>query len=358
MTIGESRTPEDSIRVKLISRFPPEHWEHQLPHGNSRWGRCEFVFQRNARDYDWLVVYDDIPPLKGEPKSSGSEKLACAASNSILVTTEPSSIKIYGSDFTRQFGAVLTSQEAWALPHPQRIYSQPALHWFYGVGSQRIIPFDEIESHPPASKSHDLSMVFSPKTMRHTLHRRRNQFMLHLMAQLPQMDVFGRGALPLDDKADALDAYRYHVAIENFIGPHHWTEKLADAFLGLTLPIYCGCPNAAEYFPPDSFIAIDIRDPDAAVRTITDAIANNEYEKRLPAITEARRRVMREYNLFAVLAREITRLHRPDSRSEERKLVLSRHAVRQSSPAAAVRDIFGKLRGRLVHLGRGISGGL
>jgi len=346
------------IRVKLISRFPPAHWLHQLPHGSNRWDRCEFLFQRDAREYDWLVVYDDIPPEAGKPKSSASEILACAPSNSMLVTTEPSSIKIYGSDFTRQFGAVLTSQEAWALPHPHRIYSQPALHWFYGVGSTHVIPFDEIESRPPASKTRDLSMVFSPKSMRHTLHWRRNEFMQHLMSQMPEMEVFGRGARPLDDKAEALDDYRYHVAIENFIGPHHWTEKLADAFLGMTLPFYCGCPNAAEYFPQDSFIPIDIRDPDAAVRTITDAIANNEYEKRLPAILEARRRVMQEYNLFAVLTREITRLHRPDSGFEEVKLVLSRHAVRQSSPAAAVRDIFGKLRGRLVHLGQGIIGRL
>jgi hypothetical protein len=344
-----SQNPEALIRVKLISRFPPAHWLHQLPHGSNRWDRCEFLFQRDAREYDWLVVYDDIPPGEGKPKSSASEILPCAASNSILVTTEPSSIKIYGSDFTRQFGAVLTSQEAWALPHPRRIYSQPALHWFYGVGSTRVVPFDEIESCPPASKTRDLSMVFSPKSMRHTLHWRRNEFMQHLMSQIPEMDVFGRGARPLDDKAEALDDYRYHVAIENFIGPHHWTEKLADAFLGMTLPFYCGCPNAAEYFPQDSFIPIDIHEPDAAVRTVREAISNHEYEKRLPAILEARRLVMRKYNLFAVLDREIGRMHRPDSGFVQGQLILSRHAVRRSSPAAAVRDIYGKLRGRLMH---------
>jgi hypothetical protein len=341
--------PQDTIRVKLISRFPPEHWAHQLPHGDCRWRRCEFLFRRDASDYDWLAVYDDIPPEAGKPKSSGREELACPASNSILVTTEPSSIKIYGHDYTGQFGAVLTSQEAWALPHPQRIYSQPALHWFYGVGSKRIVPFDEIESHPPASKTRDLSMVFSPKSMRHTLHWRRNEFMQYLMSQMPEMDVFGRGARPLDDKAEAVDDYRYHVAIENFIGPHHWTEKLADAFLGMTLPFYCGCPNAAEYFPPDSFIPIDIHDPEAAVRTIRNAIADHEYERRLPAILDARRLVMRKYNLFAVLDREISRLHLPDSNSPRGQVILSRHAVRHSSPAAALRDIYGKLRGRLVH---------
>ena len=350
MTQTEPALPGDEIRVKLISRFPAEHWLHQLPHGNGRWGRCNYLFDRDARDYDWLVVYDDIPPGKGETKSRSSEALACAAANSILVTTEPSSIKIYGNDFTRQFGVVLTSQEEWALPHPRRIYSQPALHWFYGVGSQRIVPFDEMESHPASAKTRDLSMVFSPKNMRHTLHWRRHEFMRHLMDNMPEMDVFGRGARPLDDKAEALDAYRYHVAIENYIGPHHWTEKLTDAFLGMTLPFYCGAPNAADYFPAESFIPIDIKDPEDATHIIRQAISNNEYEKRLPAIIEARRRVLFEYNLFAVISREIEKRHHSGSKNSTDHTIYSRHALRKRSWSVSLRDMYGKARARAVHL--------
>lgn len=341
------------IRVKLMSRSPAGHWLHQLPHGNARWGRCEYLFDRDARDYDWLVVYDDIPPGKNETRDGSSEALACAASNSMLVTTEPSSIKTYGNSFTRQFGVVLTSQEEWALPHPQRIYSQPALHWFYGVGAQRIISFDEMASHPPAAKTRDLSMVFSPKSMRHTLHWRRHEFMQRLMVSLPEMDVFGRGARPLDDKAEALDAYRYHVAIENYIGPHHWTEKLADSFLGMTLPFYAGCPNAADYFPSESFIPIDMKDPIGAARIIRQAIMDNEYEKRLPAIVEARRRVLFEYNFFAVVSREIEKRHFPDSQTGDFGVIYSRHALRKKSVLLGLQDMYGKARARAIHLIRG-----
>jgi hypothetical protein len=344
--------PGDMIRVKLISRTSPEEWRHQLPHGSPIWGRCSFIFDRDSRNYDWLVVYDDIPPGAGEAKGQASETLACDAGNSILVTTEPSSIKIYGNDYTRQFGAVFTSQEEWALPHPCRIYSQPALHWFYGVGSRQVVPFDVIAaSAPQEGKARDVSMVFSPKSMRHTLHWRRHEFMKQLMDTLPEIDVYGRGARPLDDKAEALDAYRYHVAIENFIGPHHWTEKLADAFLGLGLPFYCGCPNATDYFPAESFIPLDLQDPEGAARIIRQAISNNEYEKRLPAIIEARRRVLFEYNLFAVISREIERLQ--DSGSQgggERTMIYSRHALRKSSLAVSLRDTYGKVRARAIHL--------
>lgn len=349
----ETDLPGEMIRVKLLSRFPAEHWLHQFPHGSGRWGNCEYLFDRDARDYDWLVVYDDIPPGRGEAGKNGSETLACAASNSILATTEPSSIKIYGDDFTRQFGAVLTSQEAWALPHPQRIYTQPALHWFYGVGSRRIVPFDDIESHPPTVKTRDLSMVFSPKNMRHTLHRQRNEFMLKLMDLLPEMHVFGRGARALDDKAEALDDYRYHVAIENHIGPHHWTEKLADSFLGMTLPFYCGCPNASDYFPAESFIPIDMKDPEGAARIIRQAISDNEYEKRLSAIMEARRRVLHEHNFFALISREIENRHRAGSGNGLHNTIYSRHALRKGNWGVGLRDMYGKVRARAIHLIRG-----
>lgn len=338
------------LRVKFLSRLPTAQWLHQLPHGEPYWGNCRFSFDPLARDYDWLVVYDDIPELPGLARHRAQEALACPREHTLLVTTEPSSIKIYGDDYTRQFGAVLTSQAAWALPHPQRIYSQPALHWFYGIGSQHVIAFDELIA-PPGPKNKTLSMVFSPKSMRHTLHHRRASLMHTLMRRLPEMDVFGRSAPhALDDKAECLRNYRYHLAIENFIGPHHWTEKLADAFLGLALPFYAGCPNAAAYFPEDSFIPIDLRDAEGAVEIIRKALAGNEYEKRLPAIREAKRRVLFDYNLFAVLDREISLRHGTISPALPRTPILSRRTMRASSPAVALRDLAGKLRGRVKHL--------
>ena len=338
------------IRVKFLSRLPATLWLHQFPHNDPRWGKCHFVFDQQAREYDWLVVYDDIPEVPGGTRGQAFEELACASEHTLLVTTEPSSIKIYGQDFTRQFGTVLTSQPEWALPHRQRIFSQPALHWFYGVGSRHVTPFDEMTTLPER-KTKTLSMVFSAKSMRHTLHHRRSALMRGLMQRLPDMDVFGRGTPhALDDKADCLRDYRYHVALENFIGEHHWTEKLADAFIGETLPFYAGCPNAAAYFPEQSFIAIDLRDVNAAVDIIQQAIADNEYEKRLPAIREARRRVLYEYNLFAVLAREIEARHDPAARPAVGLHFQSRRALRAGSIAVAWRDFYGKLRGRVLSL--------
>ena len=340
----------EQIRVKVLSTIPQRYFLHQVPDGNLKWGNCRFSFNTKDREYDWLVVYDDLPASNNEPRSKRHENLACPRAHTMLTTSEPSTIKHFGNAYVRQFGCVLTSQEAWALPHPDRTFSQTGMVWIYGVGEKREIPFSQMVAHPPQDKAYDLSMVFSPKRMRHTLHHRRFNFMQSLMQRLPDMHVYGRGARPLDDKAAALDAYRYSVAIENYIGPHHWTEKLSDAFLGCTLPFYAGCTNATDYFPAESFIPIDIKDPAGAARIIRQAIADGEYEKRLPAIIEARRRVLYEHNFFAVVSREIEKRHRPAPQAAEGVVIYSRHALRRKSVLHGLRNVYGKARALAVHL--------
>lgn len=340
------------IIVKCLNRGsrqnPPTIWVRQFPGGVPTWGRCRFVFDPDERHYDWLTAYDDLPKESEGRSAQGRELLACAREHTLLVTSEPSSIKQYGRRFTAQFGWVLTSQSEAALPHPNAVRSQPGLHWFYGWGKQRILEFDELRDRPPLAKSRAISTVASSKQQRHTLHRQRYLFTGKLKALLPELEVFGHGVRDMDDKAEALDDYRYHVAVENFVGPHHWTEKLADSFLGCTLPFYFGCPNAADYFPEGSFIPIDIFDPPGAARTIRGAIENNEYEKRLPLILEARRRVLYEYNHFAVLSRLIEQRHSPTARVTPGVTLLSRHALRAASPLAALEVVYEKVRGRLA----------
>lgn len=72
-----------------------------------------------------------------------------------------------------------------------------------------------------ADKAHTISTIYSSKRQWHTMHAQRFAFIQRMRELLPEMDVFGRGATPMDDKADALAPYRYHLAVENHIAPHH-----------------------------------------------------------------------------------------------------------------------------------------
>ena len=338
------------IVVKFVAKgMQAKHQDvflRQFPGGSGIWGRCRFVFDPDARDYDWLAVYDDLPPYPDERFSSRVETLACPRRHTLFITMEPSSIKTYGFDFLDQFGVVITSQEPWAITNPQAIRTQPALRWLYGVSSQRLRTWDEMAASPPERKSGKLSAVSSSKKQRNTEHAARYDFTMRLKRAIPDMALYGRGIRPIDDKADALDGFRYHLVIENHIAPHHWTEKLADAFLGLTLPFYYGCPNALEYFPAESFFAIDIREPDAAVRRIGEAIADGEFERRLPAIREARRRVLEEYNLFAVIARHVEQHFDPAAVRGPAARIYSRHRSRSRGLLHALRFGLEHLRTR------------
>lgn len=348
------------LRVKFLAKSsggdPTDYWRRFLPACESRQGDVEFLFRPDCRDYDWLVVYDDLPAVGDERFTLWREELACPRDNTLLITGEPATIKVYGKTFLAQFGHVLTSQEPWAVPHPRPIFSQCGLLWFYGKTHRQTA------AEFPSEKSHVISTVCSAKRQRHTLHALRHEFTRRLAAQLPELEVFGHGHRFIASKAEALDPFRYHLAIENHRAKHHWTEKLADAFLGGCLPIYFGCPNVFEYFPEDSLIPIGLDDFDASLETIRRAIADHAYQKCLPAIREARRLVLEEYSTFPMLARLIPRLHQDGPGPAGAHHILSRHALRRIHPLQCAaygieRIIIGRRarRGRFADLGPGFT---
>lgn len=336
--------PDQKIKVKVLSRLNETEWRRYFPDREAEWGACRFLFAPDERQYDWLVVYNDLPPAGDERFSINRETLACPQNNTLLVTHEPSSIRIYGNDFTGQFGHVLTSQEEWALPHKNRIYSQPALHWYYGREPENLRGWRRMHGAMPA-KSRQIAAVCARKQHMTRTQIARDRFVNKLKSRLPELEIYGRGVRPVADKSEAIDDYYYHLAAENHIGLHHWTEKLADPFLGLALPFYAGCPNAADYFPEESFVPVDIHRDDDAIEIILKVIHDNEYSRRLPAIMEARRRVLEEYNFFAVVSAIIVERHEPGNAANTS--IRSRRAVLSGSPLAAIRYLTFKLHTRI-----------
>ena len=336
-------TDKKPIKVKFVG---DERSPRQFPHGEKKWGNCVFTFDLEEKEYDWIVVYNDFRSADNK----GMEKLSCPPQNSLLITSEPSNITCYDSNYTNQFGYILTSQEKWALDHPHRIFSQPALVWFYGLGyNGKHLDYDHIKANVPLNKTKTIATVCSYRKQKHTLHNRRFKFTQELKKLLPELDIYGHGVQEINDKAQALDDYKYFISIENFRGEHHWTEKLPDPFLGAALQFYYGAPNADEYFPKESFIPIDIFDVQKSVKIIKDAIADNEYEKRLPFILKARELAMDKYNIFAVVSKIIEEKNgQPNNNKKLSAYMKSRRAVYTSSPANALKHVYEKTRQRIM----------
>ena len=313
----------EKIRVKIIARGQHAHpWQAQLPSEGLPSAPCEFVWRADAKNYDWLVVIDDVSRELMTPP----ETLACADEHTLFVTTEPPTITHYGTAFCAQFAHVLTSQPPEALQHPNRIDSHTGNLWFNGHC------FDELEAQPFPRKTKSISTVCSSKKQKHTLHNQRYQFCHWLEQALPELEIYGHGSRYIKNKYDALDPFRFHLAIENYIGRHHWTEKLADAFLSGAFPIYCGCPNIADYFPEDSFLLIDLSNPRKALDQIRERLANDRFDQtRIDAMYEARRRVLHEYNLLnmitTIVAREFDPALKPSGR-----LLYNRKQMRLKHP--------------------------
>lgn len=294
------------IRVKFLYRGRSENgdllWLRQFPGYSGMWGNCHFILDKECQEYDWLVIYDDLPPQAEERFSKRNEILRCPPSNTLLITSEPSTIKVYGRHYLRQFAHILTTQEPWVMRHPGAVYSQCGFRWFYGIGSHSLRSWDHMKSHVPDQKSELISTVCSSKKQKNTVHATRFEFTQYLKRSIPELEIFGRGVRAIDDKAEALDPYKYHVVIENHSGLNHWSEKIADAFLGHTLPFYFGCPNILDYFPRESMILIDPYNPESSARIIRQAIESNEYDKRKRYILEARNLILEKYNIFAVIS--------------------------------------------------------
>lgn len=327
-----------AIRIKFVGRGGIDGnssiWSRQIAGGRSI-GNVEFNFDRHTHSYDWFVVYDDLPRLNADHHAYHVEKLACPAENTLLITSEPSSVRRYPRLFLDQFNFIVSSQEPQFIRHSGHILTQCGLRWYYGIGGEKLITLDQMMAQPALNKSMTISTITSSKKQSHTLHARRVQFIEDLIALLPEIERFGHGVRLIADKADALDPYRYHIAIENHIAPHHWTEKLSDAFLACSLPFYIGAPDIFDYFPPDSLIRLSLDDPEGSARTISDVIANREWEKRLPSIMQARRLVMERYGLFQNLTTIINALSSasmPRHHANTFGVIESAHEARMRDP--------------------------
>lgn len=97
------------------------------------------------------------------------------------------------------------------------------------------------------------------------------------------VDVMGRGYTPFDRKAEGLAPYRYSVVIENVRETNYFSEKLVDAVLCCTVPIYWGCPNLDRFMNPEAIIQCG---SEADIRRAVQAASEEDFAARLPHLRQ------------------------------------------------------------------------
>jgi hypothetical protein len=257
-------------------------------------------FTSDTSDHaDWLAQ---------SSAENGSFETKIPRARRIFFISEPAGY--FPPEYVNQFGIIVSPfavsgfKGVWVRGHG-------ALASFLGMefskkGEWRPkIGYYDLRNLTAPEKRDAISVVISRKSVLPG-HRRRLEFVRRLSAALgSRLVIYGRGFRDIADKADAILPFKYHLVLENTVMPSYWTEKLADAWLGYAFPIMSGPPDLARWFPEESFLSIDIGNPEAAIEAIVRAMGDDLFARRHDDILEARTRILRDERLCPVIARVI-----------------------------------------------------
>jgi hypothetical protein len=287
---------QDLIRVKVSVQSKDIPIQRQSPGGLGIWQNCQYYFDDEINDCDYWVVIDNL---------GVSEIMKCGKANTLLLTGEPPSKKIYPKEFLGQFGHIITSIQE--IQGPNVLHSQTAIPWHVGRRVQKgksvafNMDYDYWSAFQGVQKTKGLSVIASSKTMTEG-QRQRLLFVEKLKDHFKdKIDIYGIGFNEISDKWDAIAEYKYHIVLENCSYPDYWSEKLSDCYLGLTFPIYFGCPNISDYFSKDAFEAIDVYDIQSSINKIDALLSSNRSDLNSDKIKTARDLVLNKYNFFPLV---------------------------------------------------------
>lgn len=172
----------------------------------------------------------------------------------------------------RRFFRVFTYDEALLAAIPNGI--------FLPYGTTWVPDWETLD----VNKTRRCSLIASAKRDQPG-HALRHSIVQQVRAEEMQVDILGRGYAPFESKAEGLAPYRFSVVIENARERHYFTEKLIDAVLCETVPIYWGCPNIADHIDTGGMIlCADAAAVMDAIRNASDA----QYDALLPALRSAK----------------------------------------------------------------------
>jgi hypothetical protein len=280
----------EPVRMKLVRIAKDWDWPdimRQTPGGKGVWGDITFTTD-DVEECDLLVILNNRLKHAVHAKCPDGRVWALMQEPYMKGFTDWMA-EGHGA-FDRVYTNYIPSRE------PKYITSQPALPWHVNR------TFDELATCAIPEKHRVLSWIVG--NIRDLPgHLKRGSFLRAIQADKElDIDLYGRAVRFIEDKWDGLAPYRYSIAAENTSWPDYWTEKIADCFLAWTVPFYYGCGNLEKYFPADSFIRIDIEKPEEAIGIIKQFLNDDDWTRRLPALEEARRRVLYEYQMFPMLS--------------------------------------------------------
>lgn len=248
----------------------------QTPDSKGIWGNIQAVSSFHDADY-YIIIQEDTKISQALPSHK-----------KIYIQREPDTI-IPNKVFNKNKGAYLASFDN----------SYQFSVWWVEKN------YDELKQLQFPVKTKALNTIQSLK-QNTTGQKLRTEFALNFKNKYPEaIDIYGSlntinteriKKLPLN-KLESTINYRYSFVAENSQQDNYFSEKIVDAYLSWSMPIYWGCPNILKYFPKDSLHIIDITKK-SALDDVFELSQKPLMQTNVEAINQARSLILDTYNIW------------------------------------------------------------
>lgn len=231
--------------MKIYSNFiPAEYWEK---------GLSDFVKSKP------VTVFNDFPNITLEQLSDNPYN--------ILIVMEPNQlfgIHSWAIQNHSMFQAILTWGQDILDNTPNSMFFQFGISW---LDKEYVDTVDSREKKFEVSYLCGAKQTIEGHKLRHRLFSRGEEIKIpkKWFYTLPDYSFNGgnhtiqqyEGKPPGSEKKICWDESMFAICVENSSNYSYHTEKIIDAFLSKTIPIYWGAKNLYEFYNPDGFIVCD-----------------------------------------------------------------------------------------------------
>jgi len=311
-----------NVKISLPGEKSNSTFENFIDPNSKILKRIKFHINSDIEEADFWFVFEDLYKQQ--------EECFIDKKNVFYLNTETSypdsyflnkHTKEYLNQFHKQYGCYetfLTNYKSTPPFLPWMINYKSGSSIFSKVGKD----VNEMRKIENIKKTKKISVICSNKKITEN-HKMRYEFVKNLKNYFGQeLDWYGDGVNPIEDKWKGLKDYKYHIVIENGNKNNLISEKLLDSYLGLSFPIYYGAPNVEDYFPSDSLATINLNNFEETIGKINSVIKNNAYENNFKSIVEARDLVLNKYNFLNRIADIIDKVYSNENHPSKNKVIL------------------------------------
>ena len=196
-----------------------------------------FIWEKNSIE-DITCFVDDSIISKGLDIIK-NKKIAWIVESSAIIPQVINYIKLNHKQISDQYEFLITHDKSISCLEDNFYYLPPSGYWV-----------ENPECYP---KTRLCSMITSDKNF-----CTGHSFRLESANKLKdKLDLFGRGIRTFEKKEDALADYMFSVTMENASYEGYWSEKILDAFITGTIPIYHGSPDIGNFFNLNGIIILN-----------------------------------------------------------------------------------------------------